>query len=207
MSDNQSFYEIQLSTPHLVLAFLGATVVGVTVFWLGIVVGRGQTEPNGVDEWQAVVSAEDAAEEPYDFYDAVNEPTVQPKVPGESLVLPVAEQEGPVSEPRFESVDPVDEKRATVAVESLAGSTETDSLLPSGWIVQVRSTPVKTDADSLQSALAESGLPAFVVSAEVSGETYYRVRVGPYRSKEEADIIEAKLLARSDVDTTWVTEG
>jgi cell division protein FtsN len=66
---------------------------------------------------------------------------------------------------------------------------------------------VKTDADSLQSALAESGLPAFVVSTEVSGETYYRVRVGPYRSKEEADIIEVKLLARSDVDTTWVTEG
>ncbi len=206
MSDNQSFYEIQLSTPHLVLAFLGATVVGVTVFWLGIVVGRGQTEPNGVDEWQAVVSAEDAAEEPYDFYDAVNEPTVQPQVPGESLV-PVAEQEGPASEPRSESADPVDEKRAVVAVESPAGSTETDSLLPNGWIVQVRSTPVKTDADSLQSALAESGLPAFVVSAEVSGETYYRVRVGPYRSKEEADIIEAKLLARSDVDTTWVTEG
>ena len=206
MSDNQSFYEIQLSTPHLVLAFLGATVVGVAVFWLGIVVGRGQTEPSGVDEWQAVASAEDAAEEPYDFYDAVNEPTVQPQASVESPV-PVVEQQDPASEPRSEPVDPVDEKRVAVVVESPAGSTETDSLLPNGWIVQVRSTPVKTDADSLQLALTESGLPAFVVSAEVSGETYYRVRVGPYRSKEEADIIEVKLLARSDVDTTWVTEG
>ena len=206
MSDNQNFYEIQLSTPHLVLAFIGATVVGVMVFWLGIVVGRGQTGPSGADGWQAAVSAEDAVEEAYDFYEAVNEPTVQPEVPGESLESG-DEQQDPVSAPRFESADPVDEKRAPVAVESPAGLTETDSLLPNGWIVQVRSTPVKTDADSLQSALAESGLPAFVVSAEVSGQTYYRVRVGPYRSKEEADIVEAKLLARSDVDTTWVTEG
>ena len=206
MSDNQNFYEIQLSTPHLVLAFIGATVVGVMVFWLGIVVGRGQTGPSGADGWQAAVSAEDAVEEAYDFYEAVNEPTVQPQVPGESLE-PGDEQQDPASAPRFESADPVDKKRAPVAVESPAGSTETDSLLPNGWIVQVRSTPVKTDADSVQSALAESGLPAFVVSTEVSGETYYRVRVGPYRSKEEADIIEVKLLARSDVDTTWVTEG
>ncbi len=206
MSDNQNFYEIQLSTPHLVLAFLGATVVGVTVFWLGIVVGRGQTEPNGVDEWQAVASAEDSAEEAYDFYEAVNEPTVQPQVPVESLESE-AEQQDPANAPRFESADPVDEERAPVAIESFAESTETDSLLPNGWIVQVRSTPVKIDADSLQSALAESGLPVFVASAQVSGQTYYRVRVGPYRSKEEADIVEAKLLARSDVDTTWVTEG
>ena len=206
MSDNQNFYEIQLSTPHLVLAFIGATVVGVMVFWLGIVVGRGQTGPSGADGWQAAVSAEDAVEEAYDFYEAVNEPTVQPQVPGESLE-PGDEQQDPASAPRFESADPVDKKRAPVAVESPAGSTETDSLLPNGWIVQVRSTPVKTDADSLQSALAESGLPAFVVSAEVDGVLMYRVRVGPYRSKEEADIVEAKLLARSDVDTTWVTEG
>jgi cell division protein FtsN len=73
--------------------------------------------------------------------------------------------------------------------------------------VQVRSTPVRLDADSLQSALATAGLPAFVVSTEVSGVTYYRVRVGRYHSKGEADIIEAELLTRSDVDTTWVTEG
>ncbi|HJO29037.1 MAG TPA: SPOR domain-containing protein [Acidobacteriota bacterium] len=206
MSDNQNFYEIQLSTPHLVLAFLGATVVGVMVFWLGIVVGRGQTGPSGADEWQAVASAEDSAEEAYDFYEAVNEPTVQPQVPVESLESE-AEQQDPANAPRFESADPVDEERAPVAIESFAESTETDSLLPNGWIVQVRSTPVKIDADSLQSALAESGLPVFVASAQVSGQTYYRVRVGPYRSKEEADIVEAKLLARSDVDTTWVTEG
>ncbi len=213
MSDDQSFYEIQLNTPHLVLAFLAAAVVGVTVFWLGVVIGRGQTETGPADQWQAAVPAEDTEEEPYDLYEAVSEPALQPQAPAET---PAAETEPPAQQeveqpstaaPRFEPADPVEEQRAPVVAESQVGLPRPDASLPSGWIVQVRSTPDKPDADSLQSALVGAGFPAFVVSAEVSGVTYYRVRVGRYRSKGDADIIEAELLTRSDVDTTWVTEG
>ena len=214
MSDDQSFYEISLNTPHLVLAFLGAAVIGVTVFWLGVVIGRGQTEPGLADQWQAAAPAEGSEEEPYESSVAVSEPALQPEALAETPVAeedpqaqPEAAQPSPAVAPRFEPADPVDEQRAPVVAESPVGLPRPDASLPSGWIVQVRSTPDKPDADSLQSALAAAGFPAFVVSAEVSGVTYYRVRVGRYRSKGDADIIEVELLTRSDVDTTWVTEG
>jgi len=213
MSDDQSFYEIQLNTPHLVLAFLGAAVVGVTVFWLGVVIGRGQSETGPADQWQAAVPADSTAEEPYDLHEAVSEPALQPAAQPETPAAgtdppaqPEAEQPKPAA-PRFEAADPVDEQSAPVVAESSVGLPRPDASLPSGWIVQVRSTPDKPDADALQSALVAAGFPAFVVSAEVSGVTYYRVRVGRYRSKGDADIIEVELLTRSDVDTTWVTEG
>jgi cell division protein FtsN len=214
MSDDQSFYEIQLNTPHLVLAFLGAAVVGVTVFWLGVVIGRGQTEPGPADQWQAAVPAEGTEEEPFEFYEAVSEPTLQPEAlaetavaPTESPAPPEAGQPSSAAAPGFEPADPVDEELAPVVAESAVGLPRADASLPSGWIVQVRSTPGKPDADSLQAALVAAGFPAFVVSVDVDGVTWYRVRVGRYRSQGEASIVEAELVTRSDVDSTWVTEG
>ena len=214
MSDDQSFYEIQLNTPHLVLAFLAAAVVGVTLFWLGVVIGRGQTESGLADQWQAAAPAQGTEEEAYEFYEAVSEPAIQPQAPAETAAAetdspaqPEAEQPSSAVAPRFEPADPVDEQRATVVAESSAGLPRHDASLPSGWVVQVRSTPDKPDADALQSSLVAAGFPAFVVAVEVSGVTHYRVRVGRYRSKGEADIIEVELLTRSEVDATWVTEG
>lgn len=214
MSDDQSFYEIQLNTPHLVLAFLGAAVVGVAVFWLGVVVGRGPTEPGPADQWQAAAPAEGTEEEPLEFYEAVSEPTLQPEAPAATAAAPTeppaqpqAEQLSSAAAPQFEPADPVDEQRATVVAESDVGLPRADASLPSGWIVQVRSTPEKPAADSLQAALVAAGFPAFVVSVDVDGITWYRVRVGRYRSQGEANIVEAELVTRSDVDATWVTEG
>ena len=218
MSDDQSFYEIHLNTPHLVLAFLAATVVGVMFFGLGVVIGRGQTEPGLADQWQAAAPAAGTEEEPHEFSAAVSEPALQPQTPVETAaaatdppvqppIQPEAEPPSSAAASRFEPADPVDDQRARVVAESLAGLPRPDASLPSGWIVQVRSTPEKRDADSLQLALVAAGFPAFVVTTDVSGVTWYRVRVGRYLSRGEADIINGELLTRSDVDTTWVTEG
>lgn len=215
MSDDQSFYEIQLNTPHLVLAVLGGAVVGVAIFWLGVVIGSGRTDPGGSPEWQAAVAGESEADsgepEPLGFYEAVNEPnaadegTSHPETAQET-----ATQTPPPTEmaaPEFQPSEPVDDQPAEVVARSPEGLPSPDASLASGWVVQVRSTPEKTAADSLQASLVSAGFPAFVVSADVDGRTYYRVRVGRYGSKSDAETIEAELLVRSDIDTAWVTEG
>jgi cell division protein FtsN len=211
MSDDQSFYEIQLNTPHLVLIFLGAAVVGVAFFWFGVVIGRGQNETDGGLDWQAAVPGEPAEtpanEEPLEFYEAVNEPAAEGAPTEEPESVQQAPPESSVAAPEFQPADPVDEERAPVVAESPAGLPSPDASLASGWIVQVRSTPDKSSADSLQAALAVAGFPAFVVSAEVSGETYYRVRVGRYGSRDDASLVEAELKSRADVESTWVTQG
>lgn len=211
MSDDQSFYEIELNIPKLVLAFLGAAVVGVAFFWLGVVIGRGQDETGGAPDWQAAVPGAPAeapgSEDPLEFYEAVGEPTEQDAPTAGAGPAQQAPPESAVAVPEFQPSDPVDEEPAPVVAESPTGLPSEDASLASGWIVQVRSTPDKSSADSLQAALAVAGFPAFVVSAEVSGETYYRVRVGRYGSRDDAALVEAALKTRADVEATWVTQG
>jgi len=214
MSDDQSYYEIQLNFPHLVLGFLAAAVVGIALFWFGVVIGSGQGDAAGGPEWQAAVAGEQAetpaGEDPLEFYEEVSEPAAQP--PGanppagaEQPTTPPAESS--VAAPEFQPADPVDEPRDPVMAESSSGRPTEDAALATGWIVQVRSTPDESSAETLQAALAVAGFPAFVVSADVNGQTYYRVRVGRYAVKSDAETIEAELLTRSDIETTWVTQG
>lgn len=214
MNDDQSFYEIHLETPHVVLVVLSAVVVGVVIFWLGVVIGKGRSEPlGGGDEWQAAVPA-DASTQAEAPPAGLAEQTEQPQAmddhagaaeTGSDVTSPASGDE--MAAPAFQPSEPVDEEPAPVAAQSRAGLPEPDASLASGWIVQVRSTPDKGAADSLQASLAAAGFPAFVVSADVSGETYYRVRIGRYGSRSDAETIEAALLSRADIDTTWVTEG
>ena len=236
MKDDQSFYEIQLNTPHLVAAFLGAVVVGMAVFWFGLVIGRGQTETGPPQDWQAAVPNEEAApvsgEEPLEFYDGVQEPTTEtqpaadtdtaqfaPAEPVDPLPLPESEPEPvqtptaptpePVETPTVPTPAPVERPAAPTPLPSttLGGLPQPDLNLASGWIVQVRSTTDKASADELQALLVADGFPAYVVSAEVQGDIYYRVRVGRYRSQTDARSVETNLGNRSYIAETWVTEG
>ncbi len=215
MSDDQSFYEIQLNTAHIVLVFLGAAILGVAFFWLGVVIGSGRTQLGGSPEWEAAVAGgaetESAEQDPPGFYEAVTEPaaaddtTSQPEATPEPATTEPRPSE--MAAPEFQPSEPVDEQPAQVVAESAPGLPTPDATLASGWVVQVRSTPDKAAADSLQATLMSAGFPAFVVSADVDGQTYYRVRVGRYGSRGDAETIENELLVRSDIDTAWVTEG
>jgi cell division septation protein DedD len=221
MSDDQSFYEIQLNTPHLVLAFLGAAVVGVAVFWLGVVIGRGQSDAGMSADWQAAIPGEEAPatgeEEPFEFYEAVGDPATGGQAAADSTAPATGQQPAgtpagtgvqPADPPRPETAPPATETVASPpATTSRTGMPASDPSLVSGWIIQVRSTTEKPEADDLQSTLSSAGFPAFVVSVEVEGRTYYRVRVGRYRTPADARAVEALLVRRIDVESTWVTEG
>ena len=222
MKDDQSFYEIQLNTPHLVAAFLGAVVVGMAIFWFGLVIGRGQTETGPPQDWQAAMPNEEAAPvsggDPLEFYEAVQEPATETQPAADTdtdtaqfaAAEPVDSPALPLPEPEPE---PEPEQVETPAAPTPAPSTASGGLPPpdlnlaSGWIIQVRSTTDKASADQLQAQLVADGFPAFVVSAEVQGDTYYRVRVGRYRSQTDANSVATNLGNRSYIAETWVTEG
>jgi len=54
------------------------------------------------------------------------------------------------------------------------------------WI-QVGAFKGRSSADELKQALADKGIAALIVLADVGGKNYYRVRVGPYSLPAEAD--------------------
>ena len=142
-----------------------------------------------------------------EFDEACGQPTEQDARTAEAEPAQQATPEGAVAVPEFQPSDPVGEEPAPVVAESPTGLPSEDASLASGWIVQVRSTPDKSSADLLQAALAVAGFPAFVVSAEVSGETYYRVRVGRYGSRDDPVRVEAPLTTRADLADPCVTGG
>jgi DedD protein len=53
--------------------------------------------------------------------------------------------------------------------------------------VQTASFPTRTQADTTREILASKGLTAIIETGDVKGETWYRVRLGPYTSQNEAD--------------------
>jgi DedD protein len=57
----------------------------------------------------------------------------------------------------------------------------------SAFWVQTGSFSVKAGADTAKENLSSRGLTPIVTNSEVQGKTFYRVRIGPYGSKGEAD--------------------
>ena len=53
--------------------------------------------------------------------------------------------------------------------------------------VQAGSFSTRERADGVKNTLGAKGLTAIVTNQEINGSTYYRVRVGPYTSRNEAD--------------------
>ena len=73
-----------------------------------------------------------------------------------------------------------------------------------GFVVQVAAVRQKAEADAIRGRLTKKGYPAFVATAGTPGAPTYRVRVGKYPSKREADTIAAKL-EREEQVKPWVT--
>jgi DedD protein len=68
--------------------------------------------------------------------------------------------------------------------------------IPSGvraWVVQVASLRAPEAARTLQNDLRAKGYPAFVEQANVNGQRYYRVRVGPEVERAQADRLADQL--------------
>jgi DedD protein len=53
--------------------------------------------------------------------------------------------------------------------------------------VQAGSFVNKSSADNAKAYLAKKGIGSIITNTDVNGKTYYRVRVGPYTSSNEAD--------------------
>lgn len=78
--------------------------------------------------------------------------------------------------------------------------------VPKGSVViQVFSSPDKAQADRIRSQLAGGGYTAYLSPVEKAGHTMYRVRLGPYGSRDDAQKVAEKVRKGYKLDT-WVTE-
>lgn len=73
----------------------------------------------------------------------------------------------------------------------------------SGFVVQVAATRQRSEADSIARRLAGKGYPAFVTSP-AGGPNMFRVRVGKYTDRREAETIASRL-EREEQFKPWIT--
>jgi DedD protein len=86
------------------------------------------------------------------------------------------------------------QQAGTTAVRSLpaipaAGNGETSKK----WSVQISAAPARDVADTLAERLKSAGYESYVVQAQVKGQTFYRVRVGPLDAHDEAETLRQSL--------------
>ena len=78
--------------------------------------------------------------------------------------------------------------------------------VPKGAVViQVFSSQDQSQADRIRKQLAKGGQKAFLSPVDVAGHTMYRVRIGPFSSRSDAQKVAEKVRKAYKLDT-WVTE-
>jgi len=213
----QGVREIQLNGKQLVFMFMTATVAAVVIFLCGVMVGRGvnttrasaaaavTTEPT-VDPTAAQTSRASSTDAssaaPVSSQEDLKELTYAkrleaPEPPPEPAVEPVVASPVPAI-----AEQPKVERPQAVA----AASKEFDPGAPqgNGFVVQVASLKSRGEADAIAKRLSSKGFPSFVTTPGSSGPKVFRVRVGKYADRREAETV-ARKLEKEEQFKPWIT--
>jgi DedD protein len=228
-TNDEGFREIQLNGKQLVFLFMAATVVSVVIFLCGVLVGRGVRSDRAPA--QEVASAEIAADPGATRAPAAQAstpPAAEPPAPPDELTYaerlqrttPPRETLKPAPPPVAESssVEPAIRARQapTPAQESapvrtpqgvIAAKTGPAASAPTGpgFAVQVMIFPTRQEADTLAKRLVAKGYPAFVMDpVKGAPKVFYRVRVGKYRTRKDAEEMQARLEKNEQFTTAWI---
>jgi DedD protein len=202
------FHEIQLTGKQLVFVFMATTVVVVVVFLLGVLVGRSV----GTERAEADLSAESAppgeALPPPDMPPPPASPGAQPSpATGEELsyaqrlqgddpterLKPGAGSPSPettADPPTIAETEPAEPPPPPASTGVPAPRAEAGS----GWVVQVAALRDRNAANAVIRKLTAKGYRAFLVDPVAGAPSpSYRVRVGPFPDRREAEQVSRRL--------------
>jgi len=218
---DEGLHEIQLNGKQLVFLFMASTVVAVVIFLCGVMVGRGVRAQRPAE---AVEASVDAATDPTASTPAPREPA--PSSASIPSNAPIAANETLTYPSRLEGQEPVEETlkpglgaRDSGLVAKTAPPKPTNDRRggPSGppepaaagdpagngFVVQVAAVNNRSEADAIAKRLAGKGYPSFVTTPP-GGVTMFRVRIGKYPTRREAETIAARL-EKEDQFKPWIT--
>ena len=95
------------------------------------------------------------------------------------------------------------DRAPTTAPEGLA---KTGAHMNKNWSVQVSAVPSKEIADTSAQRLKAKGFDGYVVPAVIKGRTYYRVRVGRFDAREEAESMRQLLTRQGAYRDAYLTD-
>lgn len=192
----------RFSRSQLVILAVGFTLTSVVVFLLGVLIGQRIEERKLVQKEGPLVKIPvpslaqksgqregAAAKEEITFYDTLAKAPSTPskasaEQPKETKPVKKAETVKEVKQ----NVEAVREKQSSLDGGAAKGQdpTEGKAVRQGSWTIQVNAFPVERDAQGLTQKLKKKGYDAYVVSADIQGRTWYRVRVGNFATRQEA---------------------
>ena len=226
---DEGFHEIQLNGKQLVFLFMAATVVSVVIFLCGVLVGRGvRTERGGVAESPSIASAPDTTPQPAPAPPTQPPPGSDPTTaaapppvddlsyfsrlekskapaeqlrptPGERASTPVPAEKGTAG-PAPKAAQPSRPESA----RPLAAGAAAEEPGGQGFAVQIAALNVRSEADAIAKRLSSKGYSAYVISPANGTPAVYRVRVGKFTTRREAETVAAKL-QKEEQFKPWVT--
>lgn len=200
-TSEDGFHEIQLSGKQLVFLFMATTVVSVVIFLCGVLVGRGVRADGAADPpiaAGAVASPSDAAPAA-PATDAPPSADVPTPVPDAELTYhDRLQQEKPKEElkptppdARPQAAPPASAPAAT-PVAAAAADVPTSGR-PGAWVIQVQALSNRAAAGSVVKGLIAKGYPAFLQMPAKGAVAIYRVQIGRYNDRREAEQVARRL--------------
>jgi len=101
-----------------------------------------------------------------------------------------------------EAITPAPESAVRAPAPTAAAATPTAS----GYLLQVGAFPSPSDAETLKAKLAMQGFVANVSPVSVNGQTYNRVRLGPFHSATELESAKQRL-SSAGINAIALKEG
>lgn len=111
-------------------------------------------------------------------------------------------QETPAETPPAAAAKPA---KTPAKAGKTAKSTAASATPKGAYVIQVFSSADQGQADRIRAKLVAGGQKAYLSPIERGGRTMYRVRVGPFKSRDEAQKVADKVRKGYKLDT-WVTE-
>jgi len=211
-----------------VFLFMAATVVSVVIFLCGVLVGRGVRAERATvaDSSPATSTAETTPPAPAVAAapaptPAGSDPTKasppaaddltyfnrleKPAAPAEQLKAAVPEKATPpVVKPAPPPPPPKAATPTPASTEPPAASSAAPEPAGSGFAVQIAALNVRSEADAIAKRLSSKGYAAYVLSPPSGTPTVFRVRVGKFPTRREAETVASKL-QKEEQFKPWVT--
>ncbi|MDH4065831.1 MAG: SPOR domain-containing protein [Acidobacteriota bacterium] len=216
-TQDDGFHEIQLNGKQLVFLFMAATVVTVVIFLCGVLVGRGvRLERGGVVAAAPSETTEGAPPPIATDPASSNQPTagqgelVYPGQLGGSA--PPDEKLAAIEAPEARTEAVAEPPASAPAVAPPPANPSPPAASPaaalaapagSGIEIQVLAHRDRQNAEALARRLVGKGYTAYVVEPVAGAPALFRVRVGKFGEKREADQVAARLKKEEKLDP-WI---
>jgi cell division septation protein DedD len=193
---DDGFHEIQLNGKQLVFLFMAGTVVAVVIFLLGVFVGRG-------------VRAEAGAIDPLVARQSATVPDIPPVASSSGSEAPASAAEDLSYPARLGGAPPAREvlrEPATTPPQPAAPRADPPAATPApaasdvpgepagdGFAIQLAALGKRQEAEGIVRRLAGKGYSAYLMAPPAGAPAVYRVRVGKFKDRREAESVSARL--------------